>query len=107
MKKLKILLVLILITSCKNSTNKSQKLSDGIYCAEVGYHNPKTTTNRNYNLSVEIRDKSLVKIYFSNGGWLDDTHFSPPRLSNKKAFFTDDKGRIFNVEILEKGKCYD
>ncbi|WP_341221605.1 hypothetical protein [Polaribacter atrinae] len=107
MRKLKTLLVLILIISCKNSTNKLNNLSNGIYCAEVDYNNPKTKANRNYNLSVEIRDKSLVKIYFTNGGWLDDSHFIPPCFSNKKAFFTDDKGRVFNIKILEKGKCYD
>jgi hypothetical protein len=84
MRNLKILLILILLISCKNSNSKLQNINDSFYCAEVDYHNSKTNTDRNYSLSVEVKNKSLVKIYFSNGGWLDDTHFTPPALSNGK-----------------------
>lgn len=99
--------MLLLFFSCKDSTNSIQNILNGIYCVEVDYYKPKKKNNRNYKLNLENRDKSLMKIYFSNGGWLDESHFTPPHLSNGEAFFTDNKGRVFNIEILEKGKCYD
>lgn len=46
-----------------------------------------------------------MKIFFSNGGWLDESHFIAPVISNDKASFIDDRGRIFKLEILGKGKC--
>jgi hypothetical protein len=108
-------LIIIIVTfscfvasGCDNSSNnlnesetsKEAKYRSGTYCAEVTYYNPNTSTRKTYILNVEIENKELTKIYWSNGGWLDESHFTPPEMSDRgTCTFTSDKGYKYDVEI--------
>lgn len=74
---------------------------DGIYLAQVYYHNPHTGHSNSIKLKVEVKDNKLVKIYWPNGGWLDESHFSPPRIYNGSAAFYSDKGMEYKIKIIE------
>lgn len=79
---------------------------DGTYCAEIDYYYAETGTSSTYTLEVEIENDELTKIYWPNGGWLDDTHFTPPDISEGIANFTSDRGVDYTVRILGKeGYC--
>ena len=59
-----------------------------------------------YTLEVEIEDHELTIIHWPNGGWLDDSHFYPPDISDGFAEFESDKGVEYSVEIIgEEGDC--
>lgn len=117
-KKLFLFTILVFVFGCNKSSNEtrtaksnffessSEEYPDGEYCAEIDYYNPDTGTSSTYNLSVEIENGELVKIEWSNGGWLDDSHFSPPDITDGTASFEDDRGREFEVKLLEQGGCY-
>ena len=76
------------------------KYEDGKYCADVTYHNPNTGTRHTYTLNVELEDNELIKIYWGNGGWLDDSHFSPEELDRHGyCSFTSDKGYEYDIQI--------
>ncbi|MBL0202184.1 MAG: hypothetical protein IPP81_19110 [Chitinophagaceae bacterium] len=79
--------------------------SDGDYCAVINYYYSKTGTNSTYTLKVEIEDNELVKIYWPNGGWLDNSHFNPPDISDGSASFVSYNGVEYTVTI--KGKDID
>ncbi len=99
------ILLLFLLLSCNgNNNNNSQHYTyaDGEYVAEISYYNPKTGTKSTYTLKVEIEDDKLVKIYWSNGGWLDNSHFTPPDISSSIAKFTSDRGYKYNVRVLDE-----
>lgn len=75
--------------------------NDGEYCAEVLVYNPNTSKNSNYKLTVRIQDNHLIKIYYPNGGWLDNSHFEPPKTNDNQIYeFTDDRGYEYTVAIL-------
>ena len=104
----------IFLIACKKSNKGSKTYSseryyeeydDGTYCAEIDYYNPNTGTQSTYTLPIEVEDEELVKINFSNGGWLDESHFIAPDISDGTASFEDDEGREFEVEILNEGDC--
>lgn len=98
-----------IIAGCSSSTNdnSSSKTSDddfqydnGKYCAEVTYYNPNTNTRRTYILNVEVNEKELTKIYWPNGGWLDESHFNPPSVSTQgTCSFSSDRGNGYEVSI--------
>lgn len=112
-----IIILIILFGSCKNkssnakidstsSKNKSNNYTNGDYCATVNYYYGVTGTNSTYTLKVEIEDNQLVKIYWPNGGWLDNSHFNPPDISDGQASFESDKGITYTVNIIgEDGDC--
>ncbi|WP_163268652.1 hypothetical protein [Dysgonomonas sp. 216] len=52
-------------------------------------------------MKVKIEDDKLVKIFWSNGGWLDDSHFTPPDISSGKVSFVSDKGYRYRVKIID------
>ena len=52
-----------------------------------------------------MEDNELVKIYWPNGGWLDNSHFSPPDISDGEATFESDKGVEYTVKIIGEGGC--
>lgn len=93
--------ILFLFLSCKGNSN-NYTYSDGDYNAEIEYYNPKTSKSSIYTLKVEIEDDKLVKIYWSNGGWLDNSHFTPPNISSGVARFTSDRGYRYNTKIVSK-----
>lgn len=72
---------------------------DGIYDAIIHVYNPNTKHNATYTLEVEVENEELIKIYWNNGGWLDDSHFSPVDISEGSASFTDDRGYRYSVEL--------
>ena len=122
-----IVLILVSIFSCKdkngrqtsNSTAYSTAYSssgsdsendntykDGEYCATVTYYNPNTGTRSNYQLTVEVEDNELTFIHWPNGGWLDDSHFTPEELNEDGSVsFTSDRGYRYTVEIEDEGPC--
>lgn len=115
MKKLILLLLLITFTSCKYDNNSSSEdeteltttdedgnevYPDGTYCAEVDYYNPNTGTNSTYTLNVEVENNELTVIHWPNGGWLDESHFTPEELdSSGSCSFTSDQGYEYKVQI--------
>ncbi|VDH05182.1 hypothetical protein [Bergeyella zoohelcum] len=96
------LFVYLLLFSCSGkSKDEADQYGcfDGTYLAEVEYYTPNTGTSSTYTLDVE--DNELVKMYWDNGGWLDDTHFTPVDISDGEAFFTSDKGYEYTVRLLD------
>ena len=96
------ILLLLVLLSCNSSNGKDY--TDGDYYAEVKYHNPKTDKKSTYTLKVRVEDSKLIRMYWSNGGWLDDSHFTPPDISSGEAKFTTDKKYIYRVKIIERVK---
>lgn len=86
----------------------SDKYEDGIYCADVSYYNPNTGNSNTYTLNVEIENNELIKIYWPNGGWLDDSHFIPEELDyNGFCSFSSDKGYEYTVQITGSECSFD
>ncbi len=84
-----------------NGIDHQYIFDDGEYCAEVKYYNSNSGKTSTLILPVEIEDNKLVKIKFTNGGWLDDTHFTPPLPNEDQYFeFTDDRGYKYDVALL-------
>lgn len=118
MKKLRLLLFIISILTlhaCKNQTDSydetegvttsidedgNEVYPDGTYCADVEYYNPDTGTRNSYTLNVEVENNEVTVIHWPNGGWLDDSHFSPEVLdSSGSCSFTSDKGYEYTIHI--------
>lgn len=81
--------------------------NDGKKCAYVYIFNPKTGTESDLDLQVDIFEGEVVKIYFDNGGWLDESNFNGETLldSDHYASFKDDKGREISVTLQDKNDC--
>lgn len=105
-----ILLIFLFIVGCSQNTGSpdSENLSgasensydDGTYCADVTYYNPRTQRRNDYTLNVEVENGKLTKILWSNGGWLDVSHFTQPDVSLEgDCSFTSDKGYHYTVSI--------
>lgn len=75
-------------------------LPDGRYCAEVEYYYPKTGTQNDYRLIVEVKGERIYRIEWPNGGWLDDSHHSRPDISSGNARFESDRGVEYEVELI-------
>lgn len=108
-----ILTAIILNISCDNNHKPSNDIDDyysrnegfedGIYCADVTYYNPNTGTNNTYTLEVEIENNEIITIYWGNGGWLDEDHFSAEELDgNGYCSFTSDKGYEYEIQLTGK-----
>ena len=107
-------LVVILFISCNADEKGSTKIfaidgqtedgfESGDYCAEVTYYNPRTGTTNEYTLKVEVDDNEVQKIYFNNGGWLDDTHITPQELDDDgECTLTSDKGIEYSIKIIDR-----
>lgn len=81
--------------------SSGKKYTDGEYNAEIKYYNSNTRKHSVYKLSVEVENGELVKIEWPNGGWLDDSHFSPPNISDGTASFKDDRGIEYDIRLIE------
>ena len=87
-------------STSSSETQKSGEYEDGTYCALVTYYNPNTGTRRTYTLNVDVENNELVRINWNNGGWLDDSHFSPETLDEDgSCSYTSDKGYKYDIEI--------
>lgn len=101
-----LVIVSLTLTECSNKNKASaqseegQSYTDGTYCAEVEYYNPNTGTRSTYTLEVEIENDELTVIHWPNGGWLDDSHFTPTDISSGEASFTSDRGIEYTVRII-------
>lgn len=85
-----------------NTYYEDQSIEDGDHEAEVEYFNPNTGTRSTYTLTVEIENGEVVKIYWPNGGWLDESHFSATELDEKgNASFTSDRGYEYNITVTD------
>jgi hypothetical protein len=106
------LLLLITFQSCSSGNNDasevestevtdySDRYADGTYCADVEYYNPNTGTRSTYTLNVEVEDNQLTVIHWPNGGWIDDSDFSPEELdSDGSCSFTSDRGYEYTIQI--------
>lgn len=85
----------------EDSIEEEEGYPDGTYDATIRVYNPNTGHNATYTLEVEVEveNEELTKIYWNNGGWLDDSHFSPADISDGTASFTDDRGYEYRVEL--------
>lgn len=104
-------IVFLAINGCGNKSRttsdyQEQGYVDGTYCAEVDYYNSNTGTSSTYTLEVEIENNELTVIHWPNGGWLDDSHFTPTDISTGEASFTSDRGIEYTVRIVgNAGDC--
>ena len=97
MKHLKLFLILSTFAFISCNTDE---YPDDIYCAEVEYYNPETGTQSTYQLNIEIEERYLLKIFWPNGGWLDDDHFKDVYIDDSGyAKFTSDKGYEYTINI--------
>jgi len=99
------IILLFLVTLLFSISCSGNNYADGNYCAEVKYYNPNTGTRSAYILQVEVKNNKLMVIRFSNGGWLDDSHFTPPTIKDGKAMFVSDRNYRYEIKLLNKGKC--
>lgn len=104
-RRLTHIITIILLFSLSSCTGRSSNIgdttyADGYYIAAVKYHNPKTGTRSTYTLRVRVKDNKLVTLFFSNGGWLDDSYFTPPKISKGKAKFKTDRNYEYVVTII-------
>jgi len=126
MRKLFILFLFtgfLIVQSCKNNENNSEDTdygdegvyiesseegySDGTYAADVDYYNPDTGTRSSYTLNVEVENNEVTVIHWPNGGWLDDSHFSPQELdSSGSCSFISDKGYHYTIQITGSETSY-
>lgn len=84
----------------EENDNEKSKYPDGEYCADVTYYNPNTGTRNTYTLNVEVEGNELTQINWPNGGWLDDSHFTPEELDDGgSCSFTSDRGYEYEVQI--------
>jgi hypothetical protein len=96
---LSIALLIFVLFSCGNAN----KINDGKQCADVKLYNPSTGKRSTYILNVEVENNKLIIIYWANGGWLDDSHFNPPKLDgNNWCTFISDKGQEYEIQITSE-----
>lgn len=83
-----------------NSANSNCGIDDGNHSASIDYYNPETGHQATYDLDVDVVDCEVTEINFNNGGWLDDSHFTPAELdSDGSCEIEDDRGRQYTVHI--------
>lgn len=78
---------------------ESEEYPDGTYTAEVDYYNPETGTSSTYTLDVEVENGELTVIHWPNGGWLDESHFTPEDITSGSCSFTSDEGNEYTVTL--------
>ena len=84
----------------KVSNNGDCNFRNDTYSATVDYYNSETNYSNNYTLDVDIEDCQVVKIYFSNGGWLDEDHISPAGIDEDgNATVNGEEGKTYEIHI--------
>jgi len=93
----------------KESVEKKEDSSykyNGVYCAFVTYYNPKTKFDNAYALNVEIENNFLKRIIFPQGGWLDETHFTPQEFKDQYGvYFTTFDGKSYTIKLDFNQQC--
>lgn len=88
--------------SSYEDSDSRENYPDGTYSAEVNYYNPDTGTSSSYTLDVEVENNEVTIIHWPNGGWLDESHFTPQELdSTGSCSFTSDEGNQYDIQISE------
>ncbi|MBM3161649.1 MAG: hypothetical protein FJZ66_09980, partial [Bacteroidetes bacterium] len=99
-----ILIILFFLFTCDKKFNNdvdefpiegqtAEGFEDGTYCAEVDYYNPNTGKSSEYTLEVDVESNEVTTIYWGNGGWLDEDHFTPELLDEQgECSFSSDRG---------------
>jgi len=107
-----ILIILFFLFTCDKKFNNdvdefpiegqtAEGFEDGTYCAEVDYYNPNTGKSSEYTLEVDVESNEVTTIYWGNGGWLDEDHFTPELLDEQgECSFSSDRGYEYTVQIL-------
>jgi len=85
----------------EESSEESDEIEDGTYSADVDYYNSNTGTSSSYTLDVKVRDGKLIEIEWENRGWLDESHFTAPDITDGTATFTDDEDREYTVRLRD------
>ena len=85
----------------QNEEDQANKKSilDGSFCANVSYFNPSTNFESMYKLKVSVSNNYLNKIYFSNGGWLDESEFISKEIIENETTIETKNGRFFKIKI--------
>jgi ribosomal protein L37E len=107
-------LIVFLVLSCKKTESSydqeettssindetTDAYPDGTYCADIEYYNPDTGTRSTYTLNVEVESHEVKVIQWSNGGWLDSSHFNPEELdSSGSCSFSTFDGNQYDIQI--------
>jgi len=107
-----ILIILFFLFTCDKKFNNdvdefpiegqtAEGFEDATYCAEVDYYNPNTGKSSEYTLEVDVESNEVTTIYWGNGGWLDEDHFTPELLDEQgECSFSSDRGYEYTVQIL-------
>lgn len=106
MKKIFLLSCFSIIFGCSSSSdfhNLNENIEDGLYCANVQVETNKSI--KKYQLTITVKNNYLQKIDWPNKGWLDNTHYKLPEFYENEATFIDDRGRKFDLKIIQEGKC--
>ena len=123
MRKLQLLILILsffAIQSCRQNDSSSQDTEtynsddetteaypDGTYAADVEYYNPDTGTRSTYTLNVEVESNEVTVIHWSNGGWLDSTHFSPEELDGDgSCSIATYDGKQYDIQITGSETSY-
>jgi hypothetical protein len=97
-------------TDTETFASESESLEaypDGTYAADVEYYNPETGTRNTYTLNVEVESNEVTVIHWPNGGWLDESHFTPQELdSDGTCSFTSGQGYEYNIQIAGEETSY-
>lgn len=76
--------------------------NDGTYCARVEYETINGSSA--VYMPVIVENGEVIKLFWSNGGYLDEKHFSGAIVEGDgSAYFTDDRDRSFYIELLTRG----
>lgn len=76
--------------------------NDGNYCANVEYETSQGFSD--VNIPVTVENGEVVKLFWSNGGYMDQSHFSGAIVDGDgSTYFTDDRDRTFYIELISRG----
>jgi hypothetical protein len=101
--RLILLLLIIWLNACvgiEPFNGTSCKFDNGKHAATANYYNPDTKYSATYELEVYVLNCKIIRINFSNGGWLDKDHIQPVEIDrNCNAMLKDDRDRIWKVHL--------
>lgn len=99
--------IIVLVTGCGSCFKFINNTFTGEYRAEVKCYNNDSGTTSVYKLNVEAKKNVLIKIFWTNDGYKDDSNFNPPAIS-KSGYceFTSNNGNKYEVQITGRVRYY-
>ncbi len=86
----------------------TSQFSSGTYCADVERYNPKTYSSSSYRLKADVSGGKITRIYWPNGGHLDESDFRPVSIEDRQSSFADTLGQQYKITLLKKGNdCFN